>query len=343
MSISQVMISRSSRVSAALVGVILFSGATPAGSPPDPENLSALASLSDFAAFVTAISLAYAGLTNFRYRVRVLEHVRRLAEKNSLVQVMAANRDVGGQLYADESWAILYRLGRFRDFPGAPAPDLPVSVQGQNIEQDDGETDHNFKKRVDYRLYNSLYANNLDKIFSISIGAAAASVIWFSAIESMLFPVPGNAGPAREIYFGNVGAFYFYLAIVALIGGLIHLFVPHSETWPPPPDKTNWLRLTKWFGAILFFAGVGLATISSMFSGHHAYMMLRPNTVATVLNVVAATLLMEAIALPLLLMTGGYLTQAMMTECDRCYARLAKRLGKTPGQVSLKPTQPAST
>lgn len=302
----------------------LFGGAPAHAATLNPENYSGLGVLSDFAAFVTAISLAYAGLNNFRYRTKVMMHVRKIADAN-LIQNLNANNAANGHVCADESWAILYRLGRLKEISETPQPSIPGD-----------ETDRNFRKRLDYRVYNCLYANNLDKIISISIGAAAAAVIWFSAIDAMLFPKPADAGIWRSIYFANIGAFYLYLAAVAFVGFIIHLFVPLPELWPPK-DKTNWLRLTKWTGAILFFGGVGLVTISGMFSGHHLYTITQPDTVADVLNLVAAALLIQAITLPLLLVIGDNLTWAMMIECDRCRDRLTTLLGAAPGGVRVTP------
>lgn len=321
------MISRGWKNWAVLVVVTLFSGAAAHATPLNPENYSSLSTLSDFAAFVTAISLAYAGLNNFRYRTRVMTHVRKIADAN-LISNLITNQKLGGHVCADESWAILYRLGRLKEVPETPQPSVPGD-----------ETDYNFRKRLDYRAYDCLYANNLDKIISISIGAAASTVIWFSAIDAMLFPDPHKAGVWREIYFGNIAAFYLVLALVAVVGFIIHLRVPLPEIWPP--KDRNLLKQTKWVGATLFFFGVALATVSKMAFGHYAYTLTQPDTVAVVLDMAAITLLAEAITLPFLLVIGENLTWAMVKECNRCRDRLEALLGATAGSAKVEPAKGA--
>src|SRR5262245_33702758 len=105
---------------------------------------TSLAAFSIFAELTAAIAIAYAGVTNFRYRSEVQAYVRELFEPE-LRQVIGQNPGVWNK----GCWTILHKLGRLAELD-APSP--------TKLTQDDPESSF-FLRSIAFRMYNLIYAS----------------------------------------------------------------------------------------------------------------------------------------------------------------------------------------
>lgn len=275
-----------------------------------------LSALSDFATLASAIALAYANLPNFRYRMMVQDYVRSLADYD-FCAVLAAN----GSLKSDDSWAILFRLGRLGDWNGPPAEHI------KNLTPPAG-SDINFQRTGDYKRFVWLYHSNLDKIIGTWCGTIAASVIWLASLDELYFPEPVSNDILRIMFLSEVMQFFAITTIFGIVCTIIHKYMWKWDTTFGRPEYRclYWLRIASVM-VYLFAIVTTSAKVNLLFP---PFLTIQPASALWI----CAFLLVTTIGLPLLLLwQGNDLLHAMMKEARRSREKLVAALGPSGAKL----------
>lgn len=288
-----------------------------------PSTLTALA---DFAQLAVAISLAYAGLPNFRYRARVEKHVRDAIEReDGFIENVKANAD---KICSGECWGVIYRLGRLREWKaGAPEPE--AANKNANV-------DHYFQKTKEYMAFSWLYSSNLDKSVAIGLGAIVGAIIWFSAIGQIWFvPNAKQTDPTWASYLSGVQLFLWASMLLLAAGTLAH-----AKVWKAELDYTDRRRVIvrsiyrTW--VVFFFLGLVAASfdwvpsvpyLNSFIAVHGQLAVFFSTSLITFL----------AIAIPLFfLVRGQRLTNIIVAETDRCMTEIKHQTARGAAQAGFQ-------
>jgi len=290
-----------------------------------------LDSLSSLAGLAAALSLAYAALPNFRHRIRVQDHIRNKIIEEELVAVLKVQKD----LCTQESWAILFRLGRLRDVK--QTQEL-FNYQAPRA----GDIDRNFRKRVAYIVFSQIYASNFDKIIAGVLGALASTIIWFGAIDNIHYHDLGNDNAARVAFFARIQAFYW--ASITLI---VVIAVAHKILWRWDMRFRGWrsvaIHIIGWIAAVMFL----LCLIGASSEVQWFERVISATSSTGEVNSVfflSEAILLVAILVPLLLLAiGELLTAVMLGESDRCVLIMLELFDARAGTAGLRPALPSAS
>jgi hypothetical protein len=300
----------------------------PSIAPAAPLNFVSLDALSSLAGLSAALSLSYAALPNFRHRMRVQEHVRNKVRDEELIAVLKTETDLCNQ----ESWAILYRLGRLRDVRQALG--LLHDEEGKG-----SEIDRNFRKRLAYVIFSQIYASNFDKIATALLGCIAATVIWFGALDNIYYHDLPSADPLRIAFFVRVQAFYWTTIFLAAIAAITHKIL-----WRWDMSFRGWrsilIHIFGWVAAFAFVLFLLGASTDVKWFGHVISFTSSDGDVGDVFSLAETILVLSVLAPLLLLAVGEFLTRLMLIESDNCIIFLVAEIDTRASTARIEPSDP---
>lgn len=294
--------------------------------------LTPISSISDFAGIAVGISLAYAALPNFRYSIRIQEYVRLLLRNNDgLITSVKTDSEQGGTICCDASWGVLYRLGKL----GSLNADIPTP----NTLDVGKETDHHFTKTPDYMLFTWLFTSNLDKNISIALGAISGSIVWYGAIDQILFPDVGSILPSlRPIFLVNVLLSAVYSLFLLSISSYLHKVLWRGDHLINSGTK-NWAKTIIKITIGLFIAIVILATFKVLPFPQSNWPFLAQYLDTIFYPILLLTILIT-IAFPILfLATGQGLARKIESEVDTSIKTVNKLLAQKSRQAKILPEE----
>jgi hypothetical protein len=292
-------------------------------------NAPPLEVLSASAAVAASLAIAYAGLPSFRYRLRVEGHVRRrVREENLIPNLYLGTAMPDSAMCGQDSWGILYRLGKLREVRHAPAPI--------------GEVDRNFSRTPSYMVFAKLFASNLDKWLAISLGALSISVVWFAALDNIHFH-GAHVGDAKRMEFLSLlECTYMSIAVLGCILFVIHIL---SWQWEMPKvckrqNIIKWTaRLAVFVAAMVFFlastsepGGVAYGAASKIVSSSESGIFL----------LLEKVLIFTIIIPSVLLVLGESLTQQMIQEADLSLDTMVDLVARRAKEAKIKPKMGAT-
>jgi hypothetical protein len=294
-----------------------------------PKKAPPLEALTSFATLAAAIAISYAGLANFRHRLRVQEYVRSAVEDANLI-ILLGTRENPDPLCCHDRYAILYRLGKLRDVRNAHQPGAhPVGTPPSSI-----VLDEDFRQTVSYKAYSWVYASNLDKVIAVCLGALSGAAIWFAALDNIYFYDSLIDAPARIAFFQDAECFYWLAILLGIIAVITHKFLWKWELELTP--KTD--RLLHIFGGLIALAFFGLLFLSSNSRPfYHVAAIWWATADDHYLFVMTETILFTVTLVPLFLVWGGEkLTKTMTTKADGCIKFLVEEIGARPNAARIR-------
>lgn len=283
--------------------------------------------LGTLAGFSAAISIAYAGLPNFRHREAIQQYVRDKVKTNALSDILSTD----DTLRDHECWCVLYRLGNLRD-TSAPEPRI--------------EADKNFQRWNEFKAFNLIYGTNLDKLITIALGALSGSVIWFGLLDRTHFPTPKMPDYTREWMLATFIGFYEVFFILGMISIALHIFLFSKSIGPD-----------KWFNKVPYWANCAIVAlfvyfISISILGIHPLGEFGAWTLGFVANepfdipvptavfALSRILLLATALVPLyFLWRGTQLTRSMTEEVNRCVAVLGANAVDAAANTTINPAE----
>ncbi len=296
----------------------------PAEALKGAESAAPLEALTSFAALSVAIAISYAGLPNFRHRLRVEEYVQQTVKASGLLDVLGNAAGNPHHLCNHDRWAVLYRLGNLREMKNASAP----GTDGKK------PIDGDFLNTIGFRSYSWIYASNLDKVLATCLGALAGTAIWFAALDSAGFHDPVVSSPQRMGFFSDVDLFYWIAAILCAL-----MIFSHKKFWGwilrSTPSTDHRIHQVGWLIAAVFLLTMAMA--SAGWSRYHSVAEWLCPGDEHVLFCMTETMLLTVTFVPLALIWGGEkLTAMMITKADNCVEFLKAQLGERASNANIE-------
>jgi hypothetical protein len=270
--------------------------------------------LSALAGLAAVISIAYAGLPNFRHRSRVQDHVRRRVQNENIIA------NLNQTLCSSESWGVLYRLGKLQEIK-APAPGLKKGL---------AEVDRNFQMRSSFKAYSWIYASNFDKIVAGILAALAASVIWFAAIDNYLFFETTAQDAKRIAFLSGLATFYITVAALSLVAMIVQRLL-----WQWEMPHRCWREIFIHISIGIFCAAFLLFAILATF--HVKFITdFYWNSEDHIIFILMFTVLFSCTSIPLVLWwIGETLTRIMIREGDISVEALVGIINENAGTAEI--------
>jgi hypothetical protein len=287
---------------------------------------------SAFAGVAAAIAIAYAGLDSFRYRIKIMDYVRKQlmgkSEKDSLLEPLLAEYSAGNAVCSNAEWATLYRLGDLgywdKEVP-EPGNNKCAPTANDVIKKEAGR---GLEMRLSFIIYKYLFMTNVDKIISVALGIVSITIIWFATIDRWDFIDPKLSDVDRIKFFSGVFYFYIFLGLLAIVSAFRHKnFWPQDHLSPENEyRKGKAIQLVVFLGVVIVF---WKASNNDAFFSNHL-----PTIQEDTFFDVTTIILMASVFIPsFFLVLGNCVTVILKHETDHCIKMLRALVSGSPRQA----------
>lgn len=290
---------------------------------PTKQEISRIPSLdtvTPFAGFAAAIAIAYASLPNYRHRKAVQDYVRKIIERDGLLDYLKKGTTVNTVLCSNQSWAILFNFGLLHEVH----PDLRPTV----------DSDKYFQGMIRSRLYTHLFQNNLDKMVSIFLGFISASVLWFAAYDDVHFFEASTRNDLRIHYLMDIETFFVVSLSIIFVSAIIYIIVHDKHKNEKNLFKNLWKFYAIYFG--LSTAMIVSACWNWPIVSRVSILFITPDTLH-VFRYIQFSILASATFPAFMWGIGNYLSQHIIGESENCAVAIAAIIGTSPTNASLPP------